>query len=134
MTQVDSFLETLRGKGETLLIIDDEVSFVEITKILMNLAGYEVLTAFDGLEGIEVFKATLDKVRLIICDLNMPKLGGHSLIHALIALQPEIKILIISGSIVDEDIPTFLEPKKIEFLRKPFLNETLLNTLRRMLD
>lgn len=133
MTRGDEFQSILSGNGETLLIIDDETAFVEITKILLNLAGYEVLTAQNGVEGIDVFNLNIDKISMIICDLNMPKMGGHTLIHSLLAIKPEIKILIISGSIVDADIPTFLEPKKLEFLRKPFLNDSLLETLHRML-
>ena len=126
--------EIRRGKGETLLIIDDESAFVEITKILMNMAGYEVITASNGQEGTEKFTANKGRVNLIICDLNMPKLGGHSLIQSLLAIQSNIKILIVSGSIEEEHIQQYLLDGVIEFLQKPFLNDTLLAKLRKLLD
>ncbi|MFA5834027.1 MAG: response regulator [Bacteroidota bacterium] len=132
MTSHDRRTSTI-SKAKTLLIIDDELSFVEVTKILMEIAGYKVLTAYDGLEGITAFKKNLETVDVIICDLNMPKLGGHKAIHSFLSLKPTIKILVISGSIMEEDIPTYLEPGKIEFLRKPFLTDTLLETISHLL-
>ncbi len=134
MTQADEFNEALRGSGETILLIDDEPSFVEITKILLNLAGYEVLTASNGIEGVDVFKNYLQNVNVVICDLNMPKLGGNQLLQTLLSINPQIRILIISGSILDEDIPLFLMPGKIEFLRKPFHNKTLLEAIKSLLQ
>ena len=129
----DDFDRSQRSKGETLLIIDDETSFVDVTKILMEIAGYTVLTASDGLEGIAAFKEHISIIDVVICDLHMPKLGGHMAVQSFLTLKPDIKILIISGSIVEEDIPRYLVPGKIEFMHKPFLTETLLEKLRLML-
>lgn len=134
MIKTDEMNVSHMGKGETLLIIDDERAIVDVTVILMEMAGYKVLTAFNGLEGLKVFAENLEQVDLIICDLNMPKLGGHSLIHKLRAIRPSVKILIISGSVEEESVPTYLEKGEIEFLHKPFTNETLLEILRTMLD
>lgn len=127
-------LHTVKARsGKTLLIIDDEISFVEVTKILLEMAGYTVYTAYDGLEGIDKFKENQNDIDLIICDLNMPKLGGHNAAHTFLSLRPTIKILMISGSIMEEDVPKYLVPHKVEFLRKPFLTETLLAILERLL-
>ena len=134
MITPNEFDTTKRGKGKTLHIIDDEKSFVEVTKILLEMAGYNVLIANDGIDGIRAFNRDIKKIDAVICDLNMPKLGGHAAIKTFLSLKPEVKILVISGSIMEEDIPTYLEPKKVEFLRKPFLTETLLETLDHLLN
>jgi DNA-binding NtrC family response regulator len=133
MTVLDDLQKSQTSKGETLLVIDDETSFVDVTKILLEIAGYKILTANDGLEGISAFKENIDIIDVVICDLHMPKLGGHMAVQSFLSLKPEIKILIISGSIVEEDIPRYLEPGKIEFLHKPFLTDTLLEKIRSML-
>ncbi len=134
MTYKDDINDALKGKGETILIIDDETSFVEVTKILLQLSGYTIITAKNGIEGIHQFKSNIDAIKVVICDLNMPKMGGKSAVQTLLELNPAIKILIISGSIQEEDIPNYLEPGKIGYLQKPFLTETLLETLKKMLQ
>ncbi|MFA6456598.1 MAG: response regulator [Bacteroidota bacterium] len=133
MKTPDELTEPYKGNGETLLIIDDEPSFVEVTTILLELAGYQVIFARDGLDGIRCFEENKEKIAAVICDLNMPKLGGHAAIHTFLTLKPGIKILVISGSIMEEDMPTYLIPGEIEFLRKPFLTEKLLETLQFLL-
>jgi len=134
MKTPDELTDPFKGNGETLLIIDDEDSFVEVTKILLEMAGYVVIIARDGLDGIRQFEKNREKIDAIICDLNMPKLGGNAAVQTFLSLKPGIKILIISGSIMEEDMPTNLIPGKIEFLRKPFLTEKLLETLRELLE
>ena len=134
MIVLDDFKRSQTSKGETLLIIDDETSFVDVTKILMEIAGYKIFTANDGLEGITAFKENIDIIDVVICDLHMPKLGGHMAVKLFLTLKPEIRILIISGSIVEADIPTYLVAGKIEFLHKPFMTETLLEKLRSLLS
>lgn len=133
MTYHDDLYNEPRGDGETILIIDDEASFVEITKILLSHSGYTILTAKNGMEGIEQFKNNIQSIKIVVCDLNMPKMGGNSAIQTFLSLNPEIKILIISGSIEEDKIPKYLKPGKIEFLHKPFMTETLLQILARLL-
>ena len=133
MTNQDDLNNEPRGDGETILIIDDESSFVEITKILLTHSGYTVITAKNGVEGIAQFKDNIQTIKMVVCDLNMPKMGGNSAVQTFLSLNPEIKILIISGSIEEDKIPKYLEPGKIEFLHKPFMTETLLQILARLL-
>jgi two-component system cell cycle sensor histidine kinase/response regulator CckA len=124
----------LCGNGQTILLIDDEVSFVEITKLLLELDGYTILTAYDGDEGIAVFNANKKQINITICDLNMPRLGGRTILQKFLEIDPAIKILIISGLIEEDYLTQYLVSEKIEFLQKPFLTETLLETLKKMLQ
>ncbi|MDP1677378.1 MAG: response regulator [Bacteroidota bacterium] len=127
-------LNSLSGNGETILFIDDETAFVEVTKLLLKLFGYNILIAYDGVEGISVFKANREQINIIVCDLNMPKLGGKAMLQKFLEIDPAIKILIISGSIEEDYLAQYLCPEKIEFLQKPFLTERLLETLKKMLQ
>jgi two-component system cell cycle sensor histidine kinase/response regulator CckA len=104
----------LSDNGETILIIDDEVAFVEVTKLLLEYHGYTTLTAYDGVEGISVFNANKEQIKIIICDLNMPKLGGRTILQKFVEIEPEVKILIVSGSIEEEYLTEYLVPGKIE--------------------
>ncbi len=133
-TPADTDEHLLSGNGETILIIDDEVDFVEVTKLLIELHGYTILTAYDGVEGIAVFTANREQINIVICDLNMPKLGGRTILQKFLEIDPAIKILIISGSIEEDYLVEYLVSGKIEFLQKPFLTKRLLEALKKMLQ
>lgn len=126
-------LNLLNGNGETVLVIDDEITFVEVTKLLLELHGYTILTAYDGVEGVSVFKANKEHIDIIVCDLNMPKLGGRTILQKFLEIDPSVKILIISGSIEEDYLVHYLVSGQIEFLQKPFLTERLLQELKKML-
>ncbi len=126
--------QLLNGNGETILLIDDETTFVEVTKLLLEFHGYTILTAYDGVEGIAVFNANKEQINIVVCDLNMPKLGGRTILQKFFEIAPEVKILIISGSIEEDYLIQYLIPGKIEFLQKPFLTERMLETLKKMLQ
>ncbi len=132
-TQDSKELNPLNGNGETILIIDDEEPFVEVTKLLLEYHGYTILTAYDGVEGISVFSENKEQIKIIVCDLNMPRLGGRSILQKVLEIEPTTKILIISGSIEEDYIVEYLVSDKIDFLQKPFLIEKLLISLKQLL-
>ena len=75
-----------------------------------------------------------EQINIVICDLNMPKLGGRTILQKFLEIDPAIKILIISGSIEEDYLVEYLVSGKIEFLQKPFLTKRLLEALKKMLQ
>ena len=70
--------------SKTVITVDDSMSIRETVKMILVSAGYQVLTAEDGVKGLQV--AQLQKADLILSDLNMPNMDGISLIGKLRAL------------------------------------------------
>lgn len=80
-----------------ILCVDDEVVGLQVRKILLERAGYRVLTAPDGRTGLEVFRA--EPVQAVILDYTMPGMNGGEVANRMRQAKPEIPILLLSANI-----------------------------------
>ena len=121
------------GRGELVLVVDDEVAIREATREILEQHQYRVLTAADGREGLDVFLRERENVRLVLTDLMMPVMSGIALVRALRTLEPNVKIIAASG-LDDDGKRTELAALGIsEILVKPYVPAQLLGVLRRHL-
>jgi len=81
----------------TVLLVDDDRAVRTVAKACLERAGYTVLTASDGEEGLSVFRRYRDRVELLITDVAMPKLDGLKLAAAALVVRPHLPVLFISG-------------------------------------
>jgi len=119
---------------ETILLVEDDAAVRHATKSLLEEFGYTVLEAADGMEALAVFAAHRDQVRLLVCDLIMPKLNGQETRAGILKLKPDVKTLFISG--YTNDIITrkgILDPE-VHMLLKPLHPAKLLEKIREILD
>jgi CheY-like chemotaxis protein len=120
-----------RGDGELILVVDDEELVCELTAQTLIGHGYRVVTARDGADAIAVFVPRATEVRLLLTDLDMPVLGGAALARALRRLQPDLRIIAMSGA---GSAPKATACELMSaFLTKPFQPETLLPVIHRVL-
>ncbi len=120
------------GKGERILVVDDEESILAMTRAALENYGYTVSTAVSGMEAIARFRENPNAFDLIITDLGMPFMDGNGMIGALRKIRPEIKIIASSGSEKETGIRLQNLPTN-GFISKPFTTEKLLNTIRQTL-
>jgi two-component system cell cycle sensor histidine kinase/response regulator CckA len=85
------------GQGELILVVEDEETLLELTKITLESCGYRVVTAQNGLTGIARFKEELHEIKLLITDSDMPFMNGMGAIHAIRELKPDIPVILASG-------------------------------------
>jgi PAS domain S-box-containing protein len=118
------------GRGELILIIDDESAILSIARDTLESYGYTVLTAASGEAALELFRARRGEVRLVLTDMSMPGLGGAATIHQLHALDPSVPIVATSGRAVEglEGMPV------TGLLPKPYSGRTLVETVQAALD
>ncbi|MCW1924509.1 PAS domain S-box protein [Luteolibacter arcticus] len=121
-----------RGRGETVLVVDDEASIRHITRQTLEAYGYEVLDAADGAEGIALFIARRFEIDVVLTDMAMPRLDGHALIRELHRIDPAVPVIGVSG--VSATPPLDEENEAVRFLPKPYTTAALLSALRQMLD
>lgn len=118
--------ESPRGKGELILVVDDEVILREITKLSLENFNYRVLMAADGIEAITVYAEHQKDISLVLMDLVMPNLGGLTAIRTLLKINPQVKIIAMSA-LPDQHLALAAGSKK--FLLKPYTLSQLLNSL-----
>jgi CheY-like chemotaxis protein len=121
-----------RGEG-FLLVVEDEAPVRTLMKASLELMGYRTQAAANGEEGLQLAKASLDNLDLVITDMVMPKMGGDELRRHLRALRPDLPILLVSGyseELIKSDATT---DTRDQFLLKPFTPQTLGRKVREML-
>ncbi|MCF7791397.1 MAG: response regulator [Victivallales bacterium] len=124
----------LAKNNETILVVDDEDSIWDfVIEALQNL-GYTVILAGNGQEAVEIFETNPGEINLVFLDMVMPKLGGHSTFYKLRKIKPDIKILLSSGYVSEEEIEDLMEQGASGFIPKPHKVRELAVEIRRILD
>ena len=124
-----------RGRGELVLVVDDEPPVRDLIGNMLTRHGYRVLAACDGVEATSFFAKHANEIRLVVSDLNMPSLDGAMLAHVLKRMNPNVRVLLVSGlDSPGENRPGF-RPEEFTgaFLRKPFKAEVLLTKVSELL-
>ena len=103
-----------------ILIVDDEAIFVKIAQVRLEVDGYEVITANDGLEGL--ITAKREKPDLIILDILMPEMDGHAMLKEVRKNKKikDIPIIMCSSEAVLNIAEDNLMPKADAYIAKPF--------------
>ena len=122
-----------RGNGELILIVDDEENIRSITEATLTQFGYKAVTAVDGTDALASYAARRDEIAVVLTDMAMPYMDGTALIRALRKMEPNLKIVAMSG-LMNEDQTAGLKTLNVNaYLSKPYTAETLLKTLAEIL-
>jgi len=122
-----------RGRGELILVVDDEIALLKITQRTLEAFGYRVLAAKDGFEAIVIFKENWDKIAAVLTDMMMPLMDGLVLIQSLTAIKPDVIVVAASGIKAETQMEKVLEAGAKHFLSKPYGVRTLLDILDEVL-
>jgi two-component system cell cycle sensor histidine kinase/response regulator CckA len=120
----------LRGKGETVMVVDDEPAVVEMTKGILQHYGYKVVTANHGADALALHSQCKESVKVVLMDMMMPVMDGPTAIRELKSKMPELQVIAISGLMQSETLKERLNIE-VPFLQKPFAAEKLLECLKR---
>ncbi|AFZ33757.1 signal transduction histidine kinase, nitrogen specific, NtrB [Stanieria cyanosphaera PCC 7437] len=120
------------GKGELILVVDDEKDNLYMTQILLETSGYRVLTAKDGLDAVAIFEQHYGEIELVLMDMMMPNLDGATAIAELVKIAPQVKIISLSGLATDYSLARNSKVKA--FLAKPITAESLLTTIKQVIQ
>jgi two-component system cell cycle sensor histidine kinase/response regulator CckA len=122
--------EMVSDGTETILLVDDEESIRELGRTILELHGYTVLLAEDGIRGIEVLNQQRERISLVILDIMMPRRSGWEVLEEIRALSPRMKVIISSGY----DLAGQRKDASVEFLAKPYSPDELARRVRKALD
>lgn len=129
---VESKMPIPHGKGQLILVVDDETSVRDVTQQMLEGFGYRVLVATDGAEGVAVFAEHPD-VAVVVVDMMMPVMDGPTTIQVLTSMAPRLPIIAASG-LADIGTTAAIAALGVQhFLPKPYTGATLLRLLERIL-
>lgn len=127
-------VRTLQRGTETVLIVEDEDSILELAEAILEDMGYNVLTADSPEAAIRLVEGFNDTIHLLITDMIMPGMNGKQLADRLTALQPEMKRIYMSGYTANVIAHHGVLDEGIHFLQKPFSLKSLVDIVREALD
>jgi PAS domain S-box-containing protein len=119
---------------ETLLLAEDETGVREFTKNLLKEYGYKVITAVDGQDAINEFKAYKNRIHLVLLDVIMPNKNGKEVYDEIKQIKPDIKVLFMSGYPADIIQKHGIIEKGLAYIEKPASPTKLLRKIREVLD
>ena len=112
---------------KVILVVDDEASIRSVTQAMLEAHDYTVFIASDGREAIALYAEHNDKINLVLLDMMMPLMDGQTTIFALKKINPEIKIIAVSGLSSNKELA--LKAGAKEFLQKPYTNQGLIDLI-----
>jgi len=116
------------NKGQlvgTILIADDEKAVLGVGKAVLENMGFNVLTASDGGEAVEVFHKHKDEIRCVLLDLTMPRMDGEEAFREIRRIKPDVKVILLSGYNEQEATQHFIGKGLTGFMQKPYTMRTL---------
>jgi nitrogen-specific signal transduction histidine kinase/CheY-like chemotaxis protein len=122
------------GHGELILVVDDEDSICEITKTSLEKYGYKVLIASDGIEAIALYTQHKKEISVVLIDMMMPSMDGPNAIRVLQKMNPQVKIIGVSGLVSNDKMIELLGNSVKTFLPKPYTSSELLKHLQIVLN
>ncbi len=122
------------GHGETILVVDDEVPIREVSKTALEAYGYRVLTASDGIEAVAQYTQYRETVGVVVIDMIMPSMDGPTTIRTLQKINPQVKVVAVSGLSANEQAIAAIGTNLKAFLLKPYTSRDLLRTLSKVLN
>ena len=121
------------GGGETVLVVEDEPAMREVTRRILCRNGYQVITAVNGREAVEVAAAHEGDIDVLLSDVVMPEMQGKEAAERIRALRPGVKVLFMSGYTHGLLGAHGAVPPGINLIEKPFTEKSLLDKLRQVI-
>ncbi|ABA20967.1 PAS/PAC sensor hybrid histidine kinase [Trichormus variabilis ATCC 29413] len=122
-------MESPTGNRELILVVDDEAIIREITKSSLEAYNYRVLTASDGEEAISIYTGYQEQISVVLLDMMMPSMDGAIAIRKLQKINPQIKIIAISGLLSEPHESAIANMGVKAFLSKPCTAKELVQTI-----
>ena len=113
--------------GTTILVVDDDRTVRTLMQIALERAGYRVLVAADGEEGLHVFRQHRDRIALLLTDVTMPRMNGFDLADHVLTSDSRIPVVFTSGDVPDAD-------RGFGCIAKPFKLDELIGRVHEVLE
>ena len=126
--------EIPQGHGETVLVVEDDLSILKFMQKVLKGLGYSVMTSSTPEKVMDMVKEQTSDIHLLITDVIMPKMNGRELAIQLQSNCPDLKCIFMSGYTADAIVNQEILDKEVNFIQKPFSRINLAKIVRKVLD
>ncbi len=123
-----------QGRDETILVVEDEQSVLNVTRKILQTNGYRVIAAMDGTEALAIYVQSAQPIDAVLTDMMMPFMDGVATIRALRKINPQLRIIGTSGMMTHKQEAESKDLYINGFISKPYTAAQLLVLLRQVLD
>jgi two-component system cell cycle sensor histidine kinase/response regulator CckA len=123
-----------KAATQTILLVDDDIIVREIAREMLTMQGYQVLEAPNGQEALQQMAAAASPIHLLVTDIMMPGMNGRELAEQLLAKQPTLRVVFMSGYNEDELLRKGISSQSVTFVAKPFTINSLSSAVKAVLD
>jgi PAS domain S-box-containing protein len=122
------------AEPSTVLVVEDDPTVRRLAVRILGQMGFRVVEAADGVEAVEVFEEHRDRIRVVLCDVTMPRMGGWDTLAAIRRINPEIPVILTSGYDEASATPQGHPDRPDAFLGKPWQLKQLRDVLARVVE
>jgi len=115
-------------------LIDDEDMITDVCEMILSNWGYKVFIAKSGKEAIEIYKKNREIIDVAILDMIMPDMSGRETFKQLKEIDPDVKVILLSGYSIDDQGIEMLKSGCKGFIQKPFNTKELSHKLRAVIE
>ncbi len=126
--------EDLRGRGEKILIVEDDPGVLEFAGTALTSHGYGVFPVGSSAEAHNVFSRHKDHLALVFSDVVLPDRNGLDLVEVFLKEKPDVRVLMTSGYMDEKSQTKMIEVHEHPFLQKPYTMYDMLKAVRSVLD
>ena len=134
ITEKKLMIDELPQGSEMILVVDDHETIWDFLIEALQMLGYSVLLAENGLDAVTIYEENPGMVDLVLLDMIMPKAGGHETFLKLKAIDSNVKVLLSSGFVNEKAVEDLLAQGACGFLPKPHRLPVVAKAIRDVLD
>ncbi len=124
-TDETAIAASMHVESGTALVVDDEEMIREMASVMLSEMGFDILTAANGLEAVKLYPEHMDKIKLVLLDMSMPKMDGEETFRELRRMNPDVCVVLSSGYNEQEATERFKGKGLSGFVQKPYLPDAL---------
>jgi len=113
----------------TILVVDDEPVLREMLVEILQGREYSVISASNGVDGIQKYRAHMDEIEIVISDVGMPIMGGEELFEKLKEIDPQVKMIFMTGYLEEDSKAGILHSGVKRIIHKPFRIEEIVDVI-----
>ena len=122
---------TTGSNSGTVLVVDDEPAVRQFARAALEFAGFRVIEAVDGQEGVETFRALAGEIDLVLLDLTMPRMNGEEALAEMRKIRSSTPVVLSSGYNQVEATRRLVGRGQVEFIQKPYPAKELISLVGR---